>query len=400
MSDRELVERVAQLERRVAVLEYQQSKVASGAHQAAESARLESALGLTWLNRAGAAVLVAGVLLAAAWAYDEGYLTPALRNGLMGAVSAGLALLGVRQLHSDRDASARFGLGLAIVGLAGALVTLYSLAHYDEMVSPPFAVSVGVAMAAALAALGNATRSEAMVALAAACGASVPLLASALAPSSALLEAGAVGVVAVALQRRRGWSLPGLVAAVAAVGYSVALPPDPALVAAVMALFVAAHVDCLVRESAASTASRTAAVLAVAAMAAAWMREGDFATAAAAGFAVAALGWIGRDALLIAAATVATGLALALSGGPAVQTASASVTGLVLIGVGARYSDPRVRHAGVAALLVALAKLALFDLWSASAALRVVVLFVLGSALLGASYLYSRHVQTDADGSH
>src|SRR5262249_5936717 len=44
------------------------------------AAAADARLGLTWLNRLGALVLLTGLALAALWAHERGYLTPPLRN--------------------------------------------------------------------------------------------------------------------------------------------------------------------------------------------------------------------------------------------------------------------------------------------------------------------------------
>jgi hypothetical protein len=98
-----LAERLEILERRVAQLETERDRY----RQAAEIMANEKVGGtfpavveLTWLNRVGAVVVVAGLVLAAAWANDRGYLSPPLRNGLLLAGGAGLGTGSRRSGHS------------------------------------------------------------------------------------------------------------------------------------------------------------------------------------------------------------------------------------------------------------------------------------------------------------
>ena len=79
----------------------------------------------------------------------------------------------------------------------------------------------------------------------------------------------------------------------------------------------------------------------------------------------------------------------------ATQTAAASACGLALIAAGVRYSSQTIRQAGIGVLGLAGAKLAIVDLWDASAATRVGVLLLLGTALLAASFLYSRYLAAE-----
>lgn len=191
----ELVSRVQQLEARIESLE-STGGGAVEAPDALESAAppaartrvdLETALGLTWFNRVGAVVLVIGLVLAALWANDRGYLTPVLRNLLGALAAAGMFAIGVRATSSQAVGRRRFGLGITLVGACGLYLVSFTASRVDVVLSSAVATVLMVGVTAMLGVLSVQFRRIELALIGLAGGLVVPLMVGGGADSFALL---------------------------------------------------------------------------------------------------------------------------------------------------------------------------------------------------------------------
>lgn len=348
---RELEDRIARLERRVAELE------AGGAARPACEADLEAAIGLQWLNRLGAALVVAGLAFGAALANDRGYLSPPVRNALLAA--AGLAVLaaGVRAVRGGDARRGVFGQGVIAVGALALFLVPVTASQIDRVLAPEQA-----ALLAAALAVGCAVASHALA---------VPVL-------------GSFGLVG-------GLSVPfigdGVTASIGGFGLVIALYVEAATrrraltVVDHAAVTAAAGLLALVAHGATGSAWAPAAVGGALAACAAGLRgRGD---ASAAGVALTT-----GAALVGVACALGTDRAMAH---PVWVTAALVAYALALVGMGVAWPSRLCRLLGLALLAGAGGKLVIWDLWSVDAALRVGALLVLGSGALAASFLYTRH---------
>jgi hypothetical protein len=166
---------------------------------AREAAVAETRLGLTWLNRAGAVVVIAGLALAALWAHEHGYLTPTLRNLLAALVGGVMFAIGAHSLRSGDPARRAFGVGVAAVGAFALYLVPFVATTLDELVPRPAAAAAAGALTLAIGALAAQRREIVLALLAAILGAAYALASDhgvALLPIGAL--AAGAGLVALA----------------------------------------------------------------------------------------------------------------------------------------------------------------------------------------------------------
>lgn len=126
----DLQARVLELEQRVAVLEGRKLPPAPAPKPAApESKPLESRLGVTLINRAGAVTLAIGILFFFKYAVDSRWIGAAGRVVL--GIAAGLVLVWVAE-RLRKQAQQAFAQGVAACGIAVIYTAFYaSFAYYD-----------------------------------------------------------------------------------------------------------------------------------------------------------------------------------------------------------------------------------------------------------------------------
>ena len=219
----ELADRVGALELRIADLESiidrnRRRRHVSVPPRVAEWLEIETALGLTWFNRLGAVALVAALAFAAAWANDQGYLSPAVRTVLAGAVAFGLLVLACFKLGTVRGARRAFFTGIAILGAGGLFVVPAAAARVDHLITDTAAIAILVVVTIGCLCAAALLRAYALALVATVGGALAPLVAQTGEPSFALAIAyvAALAVASVGLQLRS--PLPGKPGATPVIG--------------------------------------------------------------------------------------------------------------------------------------------------------------------------------------
>jgi hypothetical protein len=355
----DLESRIAYLEWRLAMLE---DKLGHAPAAPPRPTDLETAFGLTWLNRVGAALVIAGLTLGALWANQRGYLSPLARNLLLAAASALVLCYGVRTLRTGDAWRGRFALGIAAVGAFGLYLVPFTASRIDAVVAPAGAAALGAALTIGLWAAATWLRLPALASLALLGGLTTALAGDGTGGAAAGLALVAVLYLVDAI-RRRPLSVADHAALLIAGGGAVAL----AVIATGSPWSIAAVGAAVAAGSMALTAADGDEVA----------RDLTFATAAV----VCCLAW--------------TWAAYRWSvGAPAawLRVSAALVTfGLLLVGVGVGRADRLSRLIGVAILGAAAIKLVGYDLWHFDLGLRVAGLFLLGAGLLAGSFLYSRY---------
>jgi uncharacterized membrane protein len=396
-----LAERLEILERRVAQLETERDRY----RQAAEIMANEKVGGtfpavveLTWLNRVGAVVVVAGLVLAAAWANDRGYLSPPLRNGLLLAGAALVLAVGIRQMLSSDVGRRGFGYGVATVGALGLYLVPFTASQLDAVIPSQLAVAATIAITVGLALAGWRARLDALATLAAIGGLTAPLIASADAANVWLLFAylSALTVGMLAVQRATGWTSIGVILATGCGAYyaSVATQTPGAAVPALvgLALFFPLYAQGALAERVMDEAERKAPAIAAAFGALVCWLDGSALGAAAVGVAVAALALYLGELFVAVIGMGIVALAFAAGvGGPLASLVAGVAFGLVVIATGVRFASSTTRAVGIVALVLSLVRLVVVDVWKLDAGVRVGALLILGVGLLVASFLYSRY---------
>lgn len=136
----------------------------------------ELKIGLTWLNRAGAAAVVLALVFCALWAHDHGYLSPTLRTIVATGLSLASLFAGVRMSNSSSTATRVFSYGFQVIGSLGLYVVCLSAAHIDHLMTPGQALAAACLNTIALVAIAQHFKLHALANLAALGGLSVPLL--------------------------------------------------------------------------------------------------------------------------------------------------------------------------------------------------------------------------------
>jgi uncharacterized membrane protein len=272
----EMHERLALLERRVAALE-QERAPSEFAELSLPAERWEATVGLTWLNRLGAGLVVAGLVFGVVWANQRGYLTTTLRNLLLAVGSAVVFTVGVRGLRSEDRRRRRFGSGVTVIGAFGLYLTLFTASLIDDVVSASVTAELAVGLTLGMAVAAHRWRQDLLAVLGALGGLSVPLLLAEGDPGFAALCSYLTVLTAgfLWLQRRHGWSILGFVLALGVSAYYVAVtaqsPGSLAHAAAATAglgLIAGAYLERLWRRSALSVAEHAALAVALGAAAA------------------------------------------------------------------------------------------------------------------------------------
>lgn len=356
-----------ELENRIAVLEARLQH-APGSVARAPKPDLEIAVGLTWLNRIGAGLVIVGLAFAVAWANDRGHLSPLTRNGLLALVSLAVLAIGGRMLaHGDR-LRRTFAVGLSGVGAFGLFLAPFTASRVDSILEPSAAAALVIALTLALSIVGFARELPSLVSLGLLGALSIPLAAD-----------GAI----------TGYGGPALALAVYVASgqtrHRLALIDHVAVLMAAVAGAAIAY-----ERSGWPWAPALAGLVALGAAALLTRQRGD------------------RRAtqLLFVVAVLFAGvgllLAIASRAEPSAQRAvlvSCALVGygLTLVIVGANSASQLCRVLGIIALGIAVAKLGTHDMWHLRAGVRVAGFFVLGVGLLVASYLYSRLARQRAE---
>lgn len=136
----------------------------------------ELRVGLTWLNRAGAAAVVLSLIFGALWAHDQGHLSPLLRTLLATGVSLAALWAGLRMSSSQSRGTRVFAYGIQVIGSLGLYVVCFSASYIDHLLSPGQAMAAACLTTVALAALAHRLHLNPLANLAALGGLSVPLL--------------------------------------------------------------------------------------------------------------------------------------------------------------------------------------------------------------------------------
>lgn len=346
-------ERLAHLERRLARLEA--SAAVAPRCAPAIAVDLESTVGLTWLNRLGAGLVVAGLALGVGWANERGLLTPSLRCALVALTSLGALAAGARLLQSRDDRRRRFAHGVSAVGVFGLYLVPLMAAHLDPLIAPEQATGFSIALTLGLTLAARAWATPTLATLA---------LFGAL---TIALEGGAASAMSVAL---------------------------------VMTLYLTAAIA----ERRASAADHLAAT--AAALLGGWLTHRalgvSFSPAVAGavclgGAALVRSSSAPRGVVRLLFVLGALGVGVGLTGAASTTSAPSVAISVVLVGyglslvaLGAAARSRLCRIAGVTGLGLAAGKLALHDVWHVPTGARVAAMFVLGLGLLAASFLYSR----------
>jgi len=361
-----LEQRVVELERRIQALERRAGAFA-GAPAAArlQPENIETAIGLGWLNRVGAALLIAGIALGAAWANEHGYLSPLLRNTLLAVASCAVFAVGALLLRARDSRRRSFAVGIAAVGAFGMYLAPFTASHIDEVIGTDAAAVLSVAITLTLAGLSRAHKIPALMTFALLGGLSIEFVAG-----GAAWTYGGLGLVATL--------------------YVLASRERP--------LILADH-------AAGITAFARCAVVAYGATESPWLPAAVAAAAYAASLGVRGLSDHRVDAVpLFTLAVVLTGVAWLLAAEQWGSTGTASHFGstgalaayaLALVAIGVRWANPICRFIGLLALGASVVKLVVHDLWLLPSGLRVGGLFAIGVGLLLASFLYSRFAAAD-----
>lgn len=239
MASSELFDRVRALELRIADLEgllgARKRPGGSWSKHVAGWLDIETRLGLTWFNRLGAVALVAALALAAAWANDQGYLSPTVRSVLAAGVAAGLLALACWKLRGARGARRAFLTGVALIGAGGLLVVPATAALVDGLIAHTVAMALLVTVVAGCLVLAAAFDVYALALLATVGGAAVPLVSGTGEPKFSLVMVylAALAASAVAVQLYRRWTALDALAILALSAYSLAWSGlDPSLASA------------------------------------------------------------------------------------------------------------------------------------------------------------------------
>jgi hypothetical protein len=407
--DADLRVRVAELERRLAALEWRWAP-----HPPAFPAPLpraplprpaeavDSRIGLTWLNAIGAGVLIAGLALAALWAHERGYLTPTLRNVIAALAAAGVFALGALGLRSGDPARRSFAVGIAAVGAASLYLVPFVAAHVDQMI-PASAGGIAALIVTAALVLLAALRREPLFALFGAVGAAayaaagghhvalviIGLLAAAagfVLSLELLLVIGALITVA-ATSLVTGVAAAPIAALIAGglLGQIDRAKPDWALTRAVsLGLCGLAWLTILaLRRSPRLTWAELALDLLLL-LALDGARRGIFDPRRRAD-ALPLLGWIATNLIVLVAALRLTPLPL--------FSLIFAAHGLALMAIGVVRRHLPTRIVALVLLGLGLFKALVVDVWRQDLGLRVLAFLALGGALLSASFLYSRLIR-------
>lgn len=160
----DLAARVASLEARIASLEAPRAEEnahrlprrdSEGPPNGTTRFDFETAVGLTWLNRTGALLLIFGLGLATFWAHERGYLSPVIREVLGGVLAVALFALGVCATASTAAGRRTFGSGVTLVGAFGLYLVPVSASRVDALISPDAAFVILVAVTLFLALLAH-----------------------------------------------------------------------------------------------------------------------------------------------------------------------------------------------------------------------------------------------------
>jgi hypothetical protein len=426
----DLALRLGELERRVAMLEQRlmprpQPPLPPPRHpQSPRLVEADSKLGLTWLNRAGAVVIIAGLALAALWAHQRGLLGPPLRNALAALVGLGVFALGSRAVGSGDPARRGFGVGVAAVGAFTLYLVPFMAGHVDRMVPPAAGAAAALAITAAFAFLA-VHRREPLYALFATLGAAS--YASAAGHTVALLPIGALAAgfgLALSLELLLLAGALVLVCATPLLLGLAALPIGGLVLGGLVAQAGALRRWTVSRAIAlgVATASWMAIVAmrrgpitldelalhALAILALDGIRRGvldrraaasprrppdrrsrigspraDFVGDPSRGGVLSLLGWIATNLVVLVCALRIARLELGAS-----LVFAAHGLALMTIGVWKRHLATRIL--GLVLLGLALVKALVVDVWRQDLGLRVIAFLALGAALLFASFLYSR----------
>jgi uncharacterized membrane protein len=348
----ELSLRVERLERRLAALEGGRAPALEALPREVVE-RHEAAVGLTWLNRLGAAAVVAALGFGAAWAHEHGYLTAPLRTALLVAVAAAMLWFGVALRRGDAGRR-MFGYGVALIGAFGLYLAPYTASSMDALVSAATGATLVVALTVAFAAAAVRLREEALAQLGAAGGLSAPLVAFGAEPDFWLVYGylTALSATMLWLERRGGWRRVTPVLAVGCSGYYLMMAGDPdASVTAVwlgLGLFAALHLEALGRRQALSLlhhAGFGATMTALASVSATGGGPGAAARVAALGALLVLAGCAlrrrgaeaGGTALLVGAGAALVALAAITGASPAAAALVCAALGAVLIELTWRY---------------------------------------------------------------
>ncbi len=395
----ELELRVAELERRLAA--GAQAPLVAELSPAGGQGRLievDSPLGLTWLNRVGAVIVIAGLALAALWAHERGHLTPPIRNLLALAVATAVFVAGSRGLGSRDPARGRFAVGVVAVGAFMLYLVPFMASGIDHIAPPAVAALAAAALTALLIVLavrrrapiyallatvgaaayaGIAGRQPAMMVIGLAAAAGGLLLSI-----EVLCVAGAL-VLAVAVSLLGGLAAApvGLAIVAGLLGQAGAWRRWPLTRSLSLVLASGAWVAVLVLDRRQTLSGGELAMFALLVLALEGCRRGVLGRER--GEPLALLGWIATQAIVLGAALRAVPVGL-----PASLVLAGHGLALMTIGVLWRHLPTRV----LALMLLGLASLKalVVDLWAQELGLRVLAFLALGAALLFASFLYSR----------
>lgn len=183
----------------------------ASAHVEPHSPTLEQRIGQRWMLYAGIAAVVLGASYLVKLAFDNNWITPAMRVGLSAA--GGMVLVGSGLRFADRGLAA-FGHLLAGGGFAVLYVAVFAALHLYHLVGRPAAFGLMAGVTAMAAALADRRRAQGLAMVALAGGFATPFLVGG--ETGAVVELFTYVTVLVAgstfLARRHAWPAVTLVA--------------------------------------------------------------------------------------------------------------------------------------------------------------------------------------------